>query len=162
LLALGGKAVLVGARHAALAGDVLGRLAHVPALEGAPQAVVDHGVHRLLVPILPAGAGPEQQVRRPAHALHAAGYQQVGVASAHRYLPIGVRTADRITASGMADFLSLGFTEGLAIINYKLTRGANNARSGARAPSPRTQPCNNESARSWPCSSAPCRRGPAT
>ena len=94
LVALGGKAVLVGSGYAALAGNVFGGLAHVPVLEGAPQAVVDHGVDDLLVAVLPAGPGAEQQIGRLAHAFHAAGDDQVGVAG-----PDGLgRQHDRLEA----------------------------------------------------------------
>src|SRR5947209_16550142 len=53
-----------------------------PVLEGAPQSVMDHRVDRLLVAELPTLAGVLQQVRRPAHALHAAREDQLGVAGA--------------------------------------------------------------------------------
>src|SRR5206468_57096 len=79
-LTLQGKAILLPTGDPALGGDVLGRLAHVPALEGAPQAVVDHRVHRLLVAELPPGPGAEQEVRRAAHALHPGGDDDLGVA----------------------------------------------------------------------------------
>ena len=42
-----GEAVLLLARDLPLARDVLGRVAHVVAVEGIPQAVLDHGVDEL-------------------------------------------------------------------------------------------------------------------
>ena len=65
-----------------LRGDVLGGLAHVPVFEGAPQTVVDHGIDGFLVAILPAGPRAHEQVRRPAHALHAAGQNDLRIAGA--------------------------------------------------------------------------------
>ncbi len=59
---------------------MLGGLTHVPAFEGAPQPIVDHGVHDLLIAILPTRARSQKQMRRAAHALHAPGHQEVRVA----------------------------------------------------------------------------------
>ena len=66
------KLVLLLARDLPLAGDVLGRGAHVVAVEGVPQAVLDHGVDELDVAHLGAVA-QVRAVRRLAHALLAAG-----------------------------------------------------------------------------------------
>src|SRR5205814_4579150 len=84
LVALGRETVLVGAADVALGRDVLRRLAHMAVLEGAPQAVVDHGIDRLLVAVLPTRASAEEQVRGAAHALLPAGDDEVGVAGADR------------------------------------------------------------------------------
>ena len=64
-------------------GDVLGGGAHVVAVEGVPQPVVDHGVDQLGVAHLGAVA-QMHAVRRLAHALLAAGDDDVGVASPDR------------------------------------------------------------------------------
>ena len=77
-----GKLILVMPADATLRGDVIGLGPHRHILEGAPQPVVDHGIDRLLIAVLPARAYTEEQVGRPAHALHAAGQDQVGVAGA--------------------------------------------------------------------------------
>ena len=58
-------------------GDVLGRRAHVVAVEGIPQAVLDHGVDELDVAHLGAVA-QVRAVRRLAHALLAAGDDDLG------------------------------------------------------------------------------------
>src|SRR5262249_58035531 len=84
LMTLGGEAVLLGPRHAALGGDVLGGLAHVPVLESAPEAIVDHGIDGLLIAVFPAATSAEKQVRRPAHALRAAADDQLGIPAAKR------------------------------------------------------------------------------
>ncbi len=67
-----GELVLILARDLPLARDVLGRGAHVVAVEGVPQAVLDHGVDEVEA----AHLGAVAQVRgvlRLAHALLAAG-----------------------------------------------------------------------------------------
>ena len=60
LLALQGEAILIGARDAAPVGNVLGGLAHVPTLEGTPQAIVNHRIDHSLVAEFPAVASAEQ------------------------------------------------------------------------------------------------------
>ena len=72
-----GEAVLLLARDLPLAGHVLGRVAHVVAVEGVPQAILDHGVDELHVAHLGAVA-QVGAVRRLAHALLAAGDDDVG------------------------------------------------------------------------------------
>ena len=74
------KGILGLARHVIFGGDDFGRLAHVPILERAPQAVVHHGVHGARVAQAIAAARPVQQVRRVGHRLHAAGHGDVDVA----------------------------------------------------------------------------------
>ena len=72
-----GEAVLLLARDLPLARHVLGRVAHVVAVEGIPQAVLDHGVDELHVAHLGAVA-QVRAVRRLAHALLAAGDDDAG------------------------------------------------------------------------------------
>ena len=67
-----------------LLGDRLGRVAHVMLLERAPEAVVDDGIVKLARAEPQALARALEQVRRAAHALHAAGDDQVGVAAESR------------------------------------------------------------------------------
>jgi hypothetical protein len=67
------------AADVALGGDVLGRLAHVIAVEGVPQPVLDHGVDQGEVAHLLAGA-QVLGVRRLAHALLTAGDDDLRVA----------------------------------------------------------------------------------
>ena len=62
-----------------LAGDVLGRVAHVVAVEGVPQAVLDHGVDHREVAHLHAAA-EMRAVRRHRHRFLPAGDDDVGVA----------------------------------------------------------------------------------
>src|SRR5262249_50872978 len=65
------------ARDLPLARHVLGRVAHVVAIEGVPQAVLDHAVDELDVAHLGALA-QMGYVRRLAHALLAAGNHNLG------------------------------------------------------------------------------------
>ena len=81
-MALGGEAVLVAARHAALGSDVFRSLAHVPAFEGAPEAVVHERVDHLLIAELPTATCSGQQIRCSAHAFHAARDQHLGIVGA--------------------------------------------------------------------------------
>src|SRR5215207_2109550 len=74
-----GELVLVVARELPLRGDVLGRVAHVVAVEGVHQAVLQHRVDEPEVAHLGAGAHVGG-VRRLAHRLHAAGDDDVGIA----------------------------------------------------------------------------------
>src|SRR5262249_40472598 len=67
-----------------LLSDDLGLLAHMHALEGAPEAVMHHRVDHLGVAHTIAGARLGQQVRRIAHAFHAAGDVEVPVAGLDR------------------------------------------------------------------------------
>jgi hypothetical protein len=83
-VALGRKPILVGPRDPALVRNVLGRVAHRAILEGAPQAVADQGIDQLAVAVLETGAGPLDQVRGPAHALHPARGDDLGVSSLDR------------------------------------------------------------------------------
>src|SRR4030095_8911475 len=73
-LVLGGhrEAVLLLARDLPLARHIFGGVAHVVAVEGIPQPVLDHGVDELHVAHLGALA-QMSAVRRLAHALLAAG-----------------------------------------------------------------------------------------
>ena len=72
-----GELVLILARDLPLSRDVLGRVAHVIAVEGVPQAVLDHRVDELDVAHLGAVA-QVRGVRRLAHALLAAGDDDLG------------------------------------------------------------------------------------
>jgi hypothetical protein len=74
-----GEPVLLVAGDLPLLGDVLGRVAHVIAVEGVPQAVLDHGVDHLVVAHLHAVA-QMGAVRRLAHRLLAAGSDDRGIA----------------------------------------------------------------------------------
>ncbi len=100
-----GEAVLVLAGDLPARGDVLGRLAHVIAVEGVPQAVLDHGVDEGEVAHLLAVA-QVRRVRRLAHALLAAGDDDPGVAfedllGAQRHRP-QARAAELVQAPGRA------------------------------------------------------------
>ena len=79
LLRAGGEGVLLVAGQLPLARHVLGRVAHVVAVDGAPQSVLEHGVEELDVAHLGAVA-QVRDVGRLAHALLAAGDDDVGVA----------------------------------------------------------------------------------
>ena len=83
-VAFQGVSVEVAAVEAAHLAGPLGGLAHRPAFEGAGQTVVEQGVDQRPVAELPAGPPAPEQVRRVAHAFHAAGHDQVGVARPDR------------------------------------------------------------------------------
>src|SRR5262249_1998752 len=83
LLRSGGELVLLLARDLPFLGDVLGGVAHVIAVEGIPQAVLDHGVDHLRVAHLGAVA-QMHAVRRLAHAFLAAGDDDLAVAELDR------------------------------------------------------------------------------
>ena len=81
-LVLGGGGELVqlltgDAPHVA---DVLGGGAHVVVVIGVPQAVLDHGVHHLIVTHAGAPAGGGDGIGGGGHILGAAGHHDVGVA----------------------------------------------------------------------------------
>ena len=80
LVAHGRQLVLPGPGDAGGLGVGLGAGAHVDVVEGAPQAVADHGVHRGHVAQAVAGPGAGQQVGGLAHRLHAPGHDHVGLA----------------------------------------------------------------------------------
>ena len=71
--------VLLRAGDLVLPGDVLGGVAHVIAVEGIPQAVLDHGVDQFDVAHLDAAA-QILRVRRHAHGFLAAGDHDLGIA----------------------------------------------------------------------------------
>ncbi len=77
--------VLLGAGDLPLLGDVLGGVAHVIAVEGVPQAVLDHGVDQLEAAHLGAAA-QILRVRGHAHGLLAAGDHDLGVAVEQRLI----------------------------------------------------------------------------
>ena len=99
-LAGGGERVLVVARDLPLLGDILCRGAHMVAVEGVPQAVLDHRVGEGDVAHL--GAGPHLGgVRRLAHALLAAGYDDLGIAGLDRLA--GHRDGAQARAANLVD-----------------------------------------------------------
>src|SRR5262249_20425610 len=73
LLALGRELVLLLATDAVLRGDVLRRDAHVDQRDRAGEPVGDHRIEQLIVAHADAEARLLEDVRRPAHALHAPG-----------------------------------------------------------------------------------------
>ena len=81
-LLLGGSAegVELFAGDAPNIADVLGGGAHVVVVEGIPQAVLDHGVDKLLVAHAGAPAGVGSGIRSGAHVLGAAADDDIGVA----------------------------------------------------------------------------------
>ncbi len=83
-LRLRGERVLVGAAHLEVRGHVLGGDPHVAVVEGAPEPVADHHVDELPVAEAVAVAPVLEQVGRPAHVLHAAGDDHLGVAEPDR------------------------------------------------------------------------------
>src|SRR3954471_1861661 len=68
-----------------LAGDVLGGVAHVVAVEGVPQAVLDHGVDQFEAAHLDAAA-QILRVRGHAHGFLAAGDHDFGIAVEQRLI----------------------------------------------------------------------------
>src|SRR5271157_716625 len=71
-MALDREVVLLLAGEAKLGGALIGERTHRLVAVGVGQSVVHHGVHHLAVAHAVALAGLEQQIGRPAHALHAA------------------------------------------------------------------------------------------
>ena len=63
-----------------LVGDELAGHAHVLVVAGAPEAVVDHGIDGFGVAHAHAFAGGGQEIGGVRHGLHAAGYDDFGVA----------------------------------------------------------------------------------
>ena len=78
-----GEFVLLVAGDLVLPGDVLGGVAHVVAVEGVPQAVLDHGVDELDRAHLGAAA-QILRVRGHAHGFLAAGDDDFGIAVEQR------------------------------------------------------------------------------
>src|SRR5262245_5982249 len=93
-------------------------LAHVPILESATEAVLNHGIDNLLIAILPAVADAEEQIRCLAHALHAAGDKEVripspnGLRCQHRRLES--RTAHLVNGVGSNTFRKSGLERRLS------------------------------------------------
>ncbi len=85
LLRGGGKGVLLLARNLPALGNVLGGVAHMVAVEGVPEPVSDHRIDQLGVAHLDA-VSEMNAVRRLAHALLAAGDDDVAVAGADRLI----------------------------------------------------------------------------
>ena len=81
----GGEVVLLLAGDLPALRDVLGGVAHVVAVEGIPQPVADHRIDELGIAHLDAVAQMDA-VRRLAHALLAAGDDDLGIAVADRLI----------------------------------------------------------------------------
>jgi hypothetical protein len=79
LVALHRELVLFVARHLERVGHGLAGVAHVPVLEGTPQAVENHRVDHLAVSHSQALAHAGEQVGRVAHRLHTAGDRDLDV-----------------------------------------------------------------------------------
>ena len=96
--------ILHRARDAVLLGDLLAGDAHVEVVVDVPQAVPDHRVDQLAVAEAHARARFRQQVRRVAHALHAAGDDHFGIARADRlgreHHALEARAADLVDREG--------------------------------------------------------------
>src|ERR1017187_7847402 len=84
LLRRGGERVLVLAAHLVLVRDVLGGVAHVAVLEGAPEAIADHLVDELAVTDPVAISRALDEVWRARHVLHPAGQDHLAVAGSDR------------------------------------------------------------------------------
>ena len=113
----GREGVLLGAGDLAFLRHVLGGVAHVIAVEGVPQAVLEHGVDHLELAHLGAVA-QMRGVRRLAHALLAADHHDRGVAVADRLPAEGdgaqARAAELVDAKrGLLD-RNAGIDRGLA------------------------------------------------
>ena len=79
-VAADGELVLLPPGDLIFGGDGLGGMAHVVVVEGAPQAVVDHGVHQLAGPHADAAAAILEEMGGEAHVLHASGCDSLGLA----------------------------------------------------------------------------------
>jgi len=78
------KVILGLARDVAFACAQFRRVAHVEIVVHIPEAVLDHGIGQLAVPQPVTGARLVQQIRRIAHALHAPGHHDIGIADHDR------------------------------------------------------------------------------
>ena len=109
--------VLLAARDLVLLGDVLGRGAHVVAVEGVPQAVLDHGIDHLQAAHLGAVA-QMGAVRRHAHGFLAARDHDLGIAVEDRLVAerdgAQARAAQLVDAPGRAFHRDAGGDRGLA------------------------------------------------
>src|SRR5260221_295670 len=81
-----GELILLLARDLPALCDVLCGVAHVIAVEGIPQAILDHGIDEIGIPHLDTVAQMDA-VRRLAHALLPAGDDDRGIAVADRLIP---------------------------------------------------------------------------
>jgi hypothetical protein len=121
-----GEFVLLVAVDLPLLGDVLGGLAHVVAVEGVPQAVLDHGVDHLVVAHLVAGAHVGA-MRRQRHVLLAAGHHDGAVAGQDLLRRDGdgpeARAADLVEGPGGGAVGDAGLDGGLARRVLALARG---------------------------------------
>ena len=79
-----GKGVLIGARDGVSHGNVIGLVSHRAILKRTPESVVEHRVDRLPIAEFPSLSHASQQIGSTAHALHAAGDDDLGVAGADR------------------------------------------------------------------------------
>ena len=98
LLGGGGELVLLAAGDTPDVVDILGSGAHVIVVIGVPQAVLDHGVHQLLVAHTSAPAGVHGGKRSGAHVLGTAADHDVGVTGQD-----GTGTLDDGLHAGAAD-----------------------------------------------------------
>ena len=109
-----------------LPGDVLGGVAHVVAVEGVPQPVLDHGVDEFDVAHLDAAA-QILRVRGHAHRFLAAGDDDVGIAVEQRLIAerdgAQARAAELVDAPGRAFHRNAGGDRGLAGRVLALRRG---------------------------------------
>jgi hypothetical protein len=136
--------VLLRARDLELPGDVLGGVAHVVAVEGIPQAILDHGIDEIHRSHLDATA-QILRVRRHAHGFLTAGDDNFGIAIEQRLVAqchrAQARTAQLIDAPGWAFHRDTGRDRGLTGRVLALRRGqdlthdhlGNTARLNARA-----------------------------
>src|SRR5215470_9172451 len=126
LLRLDRELVLLGAGDLPLPRDVLGGVAHVVAVEGIPQAVLDHGVDQLEAAHLDAAA-QILRVRGHAHGFLAAGHHDVRIAVKQRLITqrhgAQTGTAKLVDAPGRALHRNAGRDRGLAGRVLALRRG---------------------------------------
>ena len=118
--------VLLRAGDLILLGDVLGGVAHVVAVEGVPQAVLDHGVDEFERAHLDAAA-QILGVRGHAHGFLAAGDDDFGIAVEQRLIAerdrAQARAAELVDAPGRALHRDAGGDRGLAGRVLALRRG---------------------------------------
>ena len=121
-----GELVLLRAGDLVLPRDVLGGVAHVVAVEGVPQAVLDHGVDQFEAAHLDAAA-QILRVRGHAHGFLAAGDDDFGIAVEQRLIAERHRaqaaSAELVDAPGRAFHRNAGGDRGLAGRVLALRRG---------------------------------------
>ena len=121
-----GELVLLRAGDLVLPRDVLGGVAHVVAVEGVPQAVLDHGVDQFEAAHLDAAA-QILRVRGHAHGFLAAGDDDFGIAVEQRLIAQRHRaqaaSAELVDPPGRAFHRDAGGDRGLAGRVLALRRG---------------------------------------